>query len=109
MFGWIRQGLRTGIVTTCYPARTEPQPVGVRNRLTIDPERLTHDEVVQYAQVCPTGAIVPSDGGMRVDLGRCIQCGHCVDASGQGPFVFVQDYELSVRTLSDLVIEVDVP
>jgi ferredoxin len=107
MFGWILRGLRTGIVTTRYPAAPEPQPQGVRNRLTVDPERLTLEIARRASLVCPTGAITWNGDMMRLDLARCIQCGRCVTQSSS-VFHFDPDYDLSVREARQLMTTVEV-
>ncbi|MDR0360098.1 MAG: hypothetical protein LBJ87_11650 [bacterium] len=106
MLGWIGQALRTGIVTTGYPRRPEPQPAGVRNRLVLDPGRTELAEMERCAAVCPASALTVRDRTVRLDLGRCIQCGRCVEASESGALRFVPDYELAVRNRQDLVTEV---
>lgn len=106
MLGWIGQALRTRIVTTGYPRRPEPQPPGVRNRLVLDPGRAELAELERCAAVCPTAALTVRDRTVRLDLGRCIQCGHCVEASESGALRFDSDYELAVRDRRDLVTEV---
>lgn len=52
------------------------------------PDRLTRQIAAAVAEVCPTGAITNEarDGAgvaLRLDYGKCIGCGRCVDA-GQG-------------------------
>jgi putative methanogenesis marker 16 metalloprotein len=37
-------------------------------------------------RVCPTSAIVREDGGAVIDRTRCVNCGACVAACGQGRF-----------------------
>lgn len=106
MLGWIGQALRTRIVTTGYPRRPEPQPAGVRNRLVLDPDRGRLADLERCAAACPTSALTVRDRTARLDLGRCIQCGRCVEASEHGALRFVPDYELAVRDRDDLVTEV---
>lgn len=105
MLGWILQGLRTRIVTTRYPARPEPQPDGVRNRLVLDAARCRPAGCRPCAEACPTGALTVVEGRVRVDLGRCIQCGLCVERCPGGALSFAPDYELAVRERADLITE----
>ena len=106
MGSWILQGLRTGIVTTRYPDRQEPQPEGILNRLVVDPERCRPAEPGDCAASCPTGAITVSAARFRLDLGLCIQCTQCLSACPRGALAFEPDYELAVRDRQDLITEV---
>jgi Ni,Fe-hydrogenase III small subunit/ferredoxin len=72
---WVLRGLRNGIVTTKWPTRSDeyfdafPAAVGVRARSDGD----------ELRGLCPSGAIeIDTEGGVRVDRGRCILCGRCV-------------------------------
>lgn len=106
MLGWILQGLRTGIVTTRYPARREPQPAGVRNRLVVDPGRCRPSACAACVDACPTGALAIVGGRLRLDVGACVQCGLCVERCPNGALSFAPEYELAVRDRNDLVTEV---
>jgi Ni,Fe-hydrogenase III small subunit/formate hydrogenlyase subunit 6/NADH:ubiquinone oxidoreductase subunit I len=81
MFDIIRQSLKTGIVTTRYPA-TPPQ---VSSRARGKPEiNWAHwKDARPAAAVCPTGAIFCQDAqGQRLaslDLAKCIFCGLCAE------------------------------
>jgi formate hydrogenlyase subunit 6/NADH:ubiquinone oxidoreductase subunit I len=108
MFGWIWRGLRTGIVTTRYPARPEPQPDGVRNLLVLDASSVQRADAERYVAVCPTGAITATDSEFRLDLGRCIQCGRCVDLGINGMFRFTSQYEVATRSRADLLTRIPI-
>jgi Ni,Fe-hydrogenase III small subunit/ferredoxin len=81
---WVFKGLRNGILTTGWPKRADhyfngfPAAVGVID----DPQDATSDTVAQAAAACPTGAI-SGEGWPRLDRGRCILCGRCVEAAPQ--------------------------
>jgi Ni,Fe-hydrogenase III small subunit len=66
---WLFRGLRNGVLTTKYPARSDPYAerfpaaVDVIRAGEVDP------------QICPTGAI-SADGVL--DRGSCVLCGRCV-------------------------------
>ena len=99
MLEWIARGLRTGTVTTRYPARAEPAPDGFRGRVKLlDSEAGTP----QLEQLCPTGAIAVADGRVSLDRGRCILCGLCV-AAEPDRFEFVAEYETGSRQRAALV------
>jgi len=77
---WVLRGLRDGVVTTRWPRRPDEYaencrgPVAVRPGSPADPV-----DPVELERLCPTGAIEATDR-VRVDQGRCVLCGRCVDA-----------------------------
>ena len=75
MFGILGKSLKTGIVTTGYPARA-------RGRPEIDWARWR--DARPATAVCPTGAIAHEDANgrrtARLDLAQCIFCGLCAEA-----------------------------
>jgi Ni,Fe-hydrogenase III small subunit/ferredoxin len=81
---WVLRGLRDGVVTTRWPAHPDPYADGWRGPATVlEPHPAGATDL---AAVCPTGAISGgTDGSVRLDRGRCILCGRCVE---QRPDVF---------------------
>lgn len=79
---WVFRGLRNGILTTRWPKHVDTYfdsfPAAVC--LTDDPQAATSDTVTQAAAACPTGAI-SAGGWPRLDRGRCILCGRCVETA----------------------------
>ncbi len=106
MLGWILQGLRTGRVTTKYPNRPEPQPLGVRNRLVVDVSRCDPASHGECAPACPTAALRTDAGLLRLDLGLCIQCAHCIAVCPTDALSFTGDYEVAVLDRGDLITDV---
>lgn len=106
MLGWILQGLRTGIVTTRYPRRPEPQPEGTRGHITIDAARCDPATHGDCAAACPTGALSNTQAVLRLDLSLCIQCGRCVTVCPRDALSFTGDYEVAVLDRRDLITEV---
>ena len=78
MSPWVLRGLRGGVVTTRWPDRPDPYADGWRGPATVlDPHPAG---AVDLAALCPTGAISSTtDGALRLDQGRCILCGRCVE------------------------------
>jgi Ni,Fe-hydrogenase III small subunit/ferredoxin len=100
MLKWLLRGLRHGVVTTGYPARTEPVPPGFRGRVSVLDAA---DAPESLADLCPTGAIQVEDGLVSLDRGRCILCGACV-ANAPDRFAFEATYETAVRRRSSLIV-----
>ncbi|HEY5015961.1 MAG TPA: hypothetical protein VIJ82_16760 [Streptosporangiaceae bacterium] len=76
---WALRGLRNGVLTTRWPARPDDYAAATRGPATV----LTAlaGESVNLGGLCPTGAITrEASGPLRLDQGRCIQCGRCVAA-----------------------------
>lgn len=107
MLGWLEQVLHTGIVTTRYPTRPEPQPAGVRNRLALPPGPVAPDAAARAAAACPTGALRHHEGRLRLDLGLCIHCARCIEAAPAAGLTFRPDYELATLERRNLVEEVE--
>lgn len=95
---WVLRGLRDGVLTTRWPARPDPYAAGLRGVATVRDPRPAGTDAPDGAGglegLCPAGAIEAApDGSVRLDQGRCVQCGRCVAArpdvfawsSGTGP------------------------
>jgi Ni,Fe-hydrogenase III small subunit/ferredoxin len=77
---WALRGLRNGVLTTRWPARPDPYAAAGRGPATVLDERPAEADADLLEQICPTGAIGTADGAVRLDQGRCVQCGRCVAA-----------------------------
>src|SRR5450759_4688057 len=97
--------LRTGVVTTLYPAEPSVPPDRFRGAPMLRP-----GSVLPPPSVCPTGALSERfDAGGRhvaLDLARCVFCGRCAEDPWAGAVAMGRDFELAARTRSDLRIEV---
>jgi formate hydrogenlyase subunit 6 len=128
-FSWVRKGLRTGVLTTRYPARPEPMPATFRGRPILDASRCQADQgCTACVQLCLPAALSLStrllssaetgDGdqqcwqmgedtsGVRqevtLDYARCIMCGLCAQACPTEALRMTPDYELAVTGREDL-------
>jgi Ni,Fe-hydrogenase III small subunit/ferredoxin len=75
---WVLRGLRDGVLTTRWPARPDPYAAAGRGPATVADAQPS--DGAQLSSLCPTGAISHSAGRVRLDQGRCVQCGRCVAA-----------------------------
>jgi Ni,Fe-hydrogenase III small subunit/formate hydrogenlyase subunit 6/NADH:ubiquinone oxidoreductase subunit I len=105
MLRMLIDALRTGVVTTRYPA--EP---------SVPPERFRGAPVLcactslPSAAVCPAGALSErfdaSGRRVAIDLARCVFCGRCAEGPWRGAVTIGRDFELAARGRDDLRIEV---
>jgi formate hydrogenlyase subunit 6/NADH:ubiquinone oxidoreductase subunit I len=109
---WIVKGLRTGVLTTRYPAVREPMPPSFRGQLTLDAVRCWGPDCDACVKACLPQALSvnrTADGlppRLRLNLGACIVCGQCVDACPGNALAFSPDYELASRRIDDLLTDV---
>lgn len=108
MFRLIKQGLKTGVVTTAYPNVEEPAPPGYRGKPEMEPSWAVPEGFQKAATNCPSQAIRfeqrgPADWDLQIDYGRCVFCGLCEEAS-QGAIRMTETYELAVKTKDDLIL-----
>jgi Ni,Fe-hydrogenase III small subunit/formate hydrogenlyase subunit 6/NADH:ubiquinone oxidoreductase subunit I len=102
----VLNALRTGVVTTRYPADPGVPPERFRGA-----PLLRAGGALPPPAVCPTGAISErfDAGGHRhvgLDLARCVFCGRCAEDPWQGAVSMGRDFELAARSRDDLRIEV---
>jgi hydrogenase-4 component H len=117
MFSWVRRGLRTGVLTTRYPATADQLSLGYRGRPVLDAHRCRASEGCDAGvQVCLPNALRLLPGArengktsgssgepeMTLDYARCIMCGQCVDACPAEALHMTEEYELAVTDLDDL-------
>ena len=115
IFSWVRRGLRTGVLTTRYPAVQEQVPGGFRGRPVLDADRcLANHGCKACTQACLPGALSlaevvdravgASDESVQLtlDYARCIMCGLCVSACPEDAMQVIEDYELAARNREDL-------
>jgi Ni,Fe-hydrogenase III small subunit/formate hydrogenlyase subunit 6/NADH:ubiquinone oxidoreductase subunit I len=97
--------LRTGVVTTRYPAERSVPPDRFRGAPVLRP-----GSRLPPPAVCPSGALSEhfDERGRHValDLARCVFCGRCAEDPWQGAVTMGRDFELAARSRDDLRIEV---
>src|ERR1700685_3916112 len=75
---WVLRGLRNGVLTTRWPARPDPYAAAGSGPGAVWDARPAGGE--QFSSLWLTGATSHSAGRVRLDQGRCVQCGRCVAA-----------------------------
>ena len=79
---WFLRGLRKGVVTTRYPAVTDPWASGLPTPPVFDPKRLTVAVADQAVAACPSQALARQGASLLLDLGACTACGRCLAVAG---------------------------
>jgi Ni,Fe-hydrogenase III small subunit/formate hydrogenlyase subunit 6/NADH:ubiquinone oxidoreductase subunit I len=106
MFKILQKTVRTGVVTTDYPATPARPPLLSRGKPEFDFN--SWQDARPAADVCPTGAIAVRDTGdsrtVTVDYGLCIFCGLCAEAEPRGAVRVTREFELAARGRRHLVI-----
>jgi Ni,Fe-hydrogenase III small subunit/formate hydrogenlyase subunit 6/NADH:ubiquinone oxidoreductase subunit I len=101
----VLNALRTGVVTTRYPAEPSAPPDRFRGA-----PALRAGSHLPPPNVCPAGAISErfNDRGRHValDLARCVFCGRCAEDPWKDAVAMGRDFELAARCRDDLRIEV---
>ena len=101
----VLNALRTGVVTTRYPAQPSAAPERFRGAPVLRP-----GSRLPPPAVCPAGALsesVDAEGRhVALDLARCVFCGRCAEDPWNGAVAMGRDFELAARRRDDLRIEV---
>lgn len=98
----LKTRLHQGRRTTKFPRELPVLPDAYRGRPTIDPSKCV-DGCRACVEACPSGAL-SADGGLRLDLGKCLFCTECADACPQGAVRYSRDYRLATSRRADLVL-----
>lgn len=118
MIRWFISGLAHRRLTSRYPREPERPPRDFRARVLLDPRgsesgRATVDSrstqsrrARRCVEVClPDALSLDDEGRLRLDAGRCIACGLCVEVWPGGPLALDGRYELGARSRSRLVVD----
>lgn len=87
MRGWVLTGLKTGIKSTRYPEEEEKRP-GVSPGLPI-----AGGNSLGLVDICPTNALLASNGQVALEYGRCVHCFRCARAAKSAPLDWSSGYE----------------
>src|SRR5438552_17566221 len=94
MFDVLRLRLSGGLKTIPFPPQDGGGlPARFRGRPAIAAGACA-DSCRACAEACPTDAIA-LNGGVKLDLGRCVFCVECTAACPEGAIRFTNDYRLA--------------
>jgi Ni,Fe-hydrogenase III small subunit len=98
----LAERFQQGYRTAEYPdAPAPPRPPRFRG---LPEQAKCPDGCQQCIDACPTDALRLRDERLELDMGRCLFCTDCVEACPEGAIAFTDDYRLSTRSRSDLVL-----
>jgi Ni,Fe-hydrogenase III small subunit/Pyruvate/2-oxoacid:ferredoxin oxidoreductase delta subunit len=103
MLNVILSRFRQGHRTIVFPSETPAMPDRFRGRPVINREKCPKG-CRDCVEACPTDALLPDDGGFKIDLGRCLFCTDCAAVCASGAVEYSKDYRLAVRKRNDLVV-----
>lgn len=87
MFACTRRQNEAGLAKTCLEVRSVG---GMERGFIVVVCRACDDP--PCAKMCPTGALIPREGGgVRLEMEKCIGCGHCQDACLIGAVLWDDD------------------
>lgn len=98
----LKTRLNQGHRTTKFPLELPTLPERFRGRPELDASKC-RDGCRACVDACPTQAIA-ADGGLRLDLGRCLFCTACVDACPEGAIRYTRDHRMATSRRDDLVL-----
>jgi Ni,Fe-hydrogenase III small subunit len=92
MANWVFMGLRTGIKSSGYPARTD-EAAGLSPGQPLGASPLSVEEAETLVGRCPVGAIARFDSGVSIDHGRCVHCFRCRPGASESGVAWRSGYE----------------
>jgi Ni,Fe-hydrogenase III small subunit len=106
MANWVLRGLLTGVKTTPYPAGGD-RTAGLSPGRPMATRCDTAAQITQLTARCPSGAILPRDGSVAIEHGRCVHCLRC-KSSGPASADWTPGYEwAAVRETENARQELD--
>ena len=100
MLSILRERWRQGYRTSPFPKIEPVLSDRFRGAPKVDQGKCSA-ECSECVTRCPYNAVSVEDGGVTIDLGRCLFCSDC-PVCPHGSIEFTNDYRLATRTRSDL-------
>lgn len=94
MFDILKTRLKQGHRTTRFPLEVPVLPERYRGKPLVDATKCP-DGCRECVEACPTGAIT-TEGGLAIDLGKCLFCTECVEACPEHAITYSNDHRLAV-------------
>jgi Ni,Fe-hydrogenase III small subunit/Pyruvate/2-oxoacid:ferredoxin oxidoreductase delta subunit len=102
MLNIIKTRLDQGHQTTKFPDAIPVLAERYRGRPTVDGSKCP-DGCRLCVEACPTDAI-RTEGGLSLDLGKCLFCTACAEACPENAIMHTQDYRLAASARDHLVL-----
>ncbi|HUJ07284.1 MAG TPA: hypothetical protein VLX31_14340 [Streptosporangiaceae bacterium] len=99
---WFLRGLRRGVVTTGYPARSDDSAARLPTPPAFRPAALDRSTADRLVAVCPSLALRREADVLVFDVGACTACGRCQDAV-PGAAAPSGEFELAATSRAHLV------
>jgi len=99
---WFARGLRRGVVTTRYPARSDSSAAALPTPPAFRPGELTRELVDVMISVCPGTALDRTADTLVFDVGACTACGGCAQVAPQA-VTPSGEFELAATARSALI------
>lgn len=104
MFQILTERFQQGYRTVSYPAGPAPARPSRFQGLPILDQAKCSSGCQKCIESCPTDAIQKQVNHLQMDLGKCLFCTECVQACPEGSIEFTDEYRLSTRSRTDLVV-----
>lgn len=104
---WFVRGLRRGVVTTRYPARTDAWTETLPTPPAFRPDLLTPRLAEELVALCPSRALATDGVTLTLDVGACTACGRCLDAAGDAA-VPSGEFELTATARQHLIKQIPI-
>jgi hypothetical protein len=104
---WFIRGLRRGVVTTRYPARSDGSAADLPTPPAFRPGQLTGAVADRIVAVCPSAALARRGDILIFDAGNCTACGRCGEAAPDA-VTSSGEWELAATARSDLIKEIPI-